>query len=206
MNKSESIGALSAALAKAQGMMKAAIKDSQNPYFKQNYADLASVWEAAREPLSSNGLSIVQTLNTLESGAIEVETVLLHESGEWISGKASVTPAKQDAQGYGAVISYLRRYSLSAIIGGYAEDNDAEEDRKAGEGKEESKKGLSCAELIQKMESSENVFELENRAKKYRADYDKLTPEEQVKVRMAKDKRKVILQAIKDEKTTQEAM
>lgn len=136
MEKSESIKELATALAITQGQMVAAKKDTQNPFYKQNYADLASVWEAARKPLSGNGLSVVQCVqnNFSEiSNEVEVETILLHNSGEWISSKISIIPAKQDAQGYGATISYLRRYALSAMIGGYADDDDGEKDRKTRE-------------------------------------------------------------------------
>ena len=131
MNKSETIGKLAEALSKAQGAMKPAIKDSDNPYFKSKYADLSSVWEAIREPLAVNGLSISQLL---ESGvgngdSITLTTILMHSSGEWISSSVTAKPAKSDAQSIGSLTSYLRRYSLSAIVGGYADDDDAETDR-----------------------------------------------------------------------------
>ena len=61
MIQSETIGKLSEALAKAQGAMQNAVKDSSNPFFKSTYADLASVWDACRKPLSDNGLAIIQT-------------------------------------------------------------------------------------------------------------------------------------------------
>ena len=135
MNKSEQIGQLAAALATAQGAMAAARKDSQNPHFKSKYADLASVWDAVRGPLSAHGLAVVQTLTTAETGAVAVTTTLAHESGEWVSDTVSLMPAKMDAQGLGSVVTYLRRYSLSAIVGGYADDDDAETDRRAMEAK-----------------------------------------------------------------------
>lgn len=135
MNKSEQIGQLAAALATAQGAMAAARKDSQNPHFKSKYADLASVWDAVRGPLSAHGLAVVQTLTTAETGAVAVTTTLAHESGEWVSDTVSLMPAKMDAQGLGSVVTYLRRYSLSAIVGGYADDDDAETDRRAADNK-----------------------------------------------------------------------
>ncbi len=60
--RSESIAELAKALAKAQGEMKGALRDSQNPYFKSTYADLASVWDAIKEPFTKNGLSFVQAV------------------------------------------------------------------------------------------------------------------------------------------------
>ena len=122
MNKSESIAALSAALSKAQGEMRGAVKDSANPFFKSRYADLASVIEAAREPLAKNGLAVIQLIN--ETGG--VETVLTHSSGEWISSTIQLTPKTNSPQDAGSCITYARRYSYAAIVGLAQVDDDAE--------------------------------------------------------------------------------
>ena len=122
MNKSESIAALSAALSKAQGEMRGAVKDSANPFFKSRYADLASVIEAAREPLAKNGLAVIQLIN--EAGG--VETVLTHSSGEWISSTIQLTPKTNSPQDAGSCITYARRYSYAAIVGLAQVDDDAE--------------------------------------------------------------------------------
>ena len=125
MNKSESVAGLAAALAKAQGQMKGAIKDSANPFFKSKYADLASVVEAIRVAFSANGLSYIQTVEPSEKDEVRVETTLLHASGEWIScGVLSLPVSKVDAQGYGSALTYARRYSLSAAVGVAPEDDD----------------------------------------------------------------------------------
>ena len=125
MNKSESISGLAAALAKAQGAMKGAVKDSANPFFKSKYADLASVVEAIRAAFSANGLSYVQTVQSSELDEVRVETMILHSSGEWIScGVLALPVSKNDAQGYGSALTYARRYSLSAAVGVAPEDDD----------------------------------------------------------------------------------
>ena len=125
MNKSDSIAELAFALAKAQGAMKGAIKDSANPFFKSKYADLASVVEAIRVAFSSNGLSYIQTVEPSDKDEVRVETTLLHSSGEWIScGVLSLPVSKADAQGYGSALTYARRYSLSAAVGVAPEDDD----------------------------------------------------------------------------------
>lgn len=124
MSKSESIKELATALAKAQGMMKGALKDSANPFFKSKYADLASVVEAIRVPLANNGLSYVQISHERENAAA-VETLILHSSGEWMSaGIVSAPVTKADAQGHGSCLTYCRRYSLSAAFGVTPEDDD----------------------------------------------------------------------------------
>ena len=124
MNKSENINELAAALAKAQGEMRGAVKDSANPFFKSRYADLASVWDACRVPLTKNGLSVVQTNVGDGAEMVAVETILLHSSGQWISSFLSVKPVKNDPQGIGSCITYLRRYSLAAMVGIAPEDDD----------------------------------------------------------------------------------
>ena len=122
--KSESIKELATALAKAQGQIKGALKDSANPFFKSKYADLSSVVEAIREPLAGNGLSYVQIAHEKENAAA-FETLILHSSGEWLScGVMSVPVTKADAQGFGSAMTYARRYSLSAAFGVAPEDDD----------------------------------------------------------------------------------
>jgi len=125
MQKSESIAALAAALAIAQGEMKGAVKDSANPFFKSKYADLASVVEAIRLAFSDNGLSYIQTVEPSDKDEVRVETTILHSSGEWIScGVLALPVSKADAQGYGSCLTYARRYSLSAAAGVAPEDDD----------------------------------------------------------------------------------
>lgn len=129
MNKSESITALAAALAKAQAAIQPAIKDKKNEAFKNGgkvskYADLASVWDACREPLTSNGLSVVQMPVDAEPGRIALTTVLMHASGEFISSTVSTRLVNDTPQGVGSGLTYLRRYALSAMVGVVADEDD----------------------------------------------------------------------------------
>jgi hypothetical protein len=103
--------------------MKPALKDTANPFFKSKYADLTSVWEACREALTKNGLSVVQTTE-FEGDAVWIETILLHSSGESIKGRYPLRPMQQTPQGYGSALSYARRYSLAAMVGVVADDDD----------------------------------------------------------------------------------
>lgn len=125
MQKSESIKELATALAKAQGEIKGAVKDSDNPFFKSKYADLASVVEAIRAAFSKNGLSYIQTTDPSEKNEVRVSTTILHASGEWFDcGILALPVAKADAQGFGSALTYARRYSLSAAVGVAPEDDD----------------------------------------------------------------------------------
>jgi hypothetical protein len=122
---SPTTGALALALSKAQGLIEGAKKDRLNPHFRSSYADLASVWDACREPLSKNEIAVVQTTRPSDAGVIVV-TTLMHSSGEWIRGELFLPVTKNDAQGYGSALTYARRYGLAAIVGVAPEDGDAE--------------------------------------------------------------------------------
>jgi hypothetical protein len=123
MEKSESIKSLAIAMCKAQGEMGGAHKGANNPFFKSKYADLGEVVKAVKEPFAKHGLSYVQfPINYGER--IGVETILMHESGEWLTEKFTVKATKQDAQGAGSVITYCRRYGLQAVAGIPSEDDD----------------------------------------------------------------------------------
>ena len=123
MNRSDTIGKLTEALSKAQGAMKNAVKDSDNPYFKSKYADLASVADACRSELAANGLAVCQ-LPTMRDGKMVLEYILMHSSGEWIGSEIEMAPVKQDPQGIGSCITYARRYTLAGVAGVATEDDD----------------------------------------------------------------------------------
>lgn len=124
METSTDINEIAGALAKAQATVKGATKDSLNPHFKSQYADLSSVWEACREALTANNLAIVQTPHTDDAGKCHVVTMLMHSSGQWIRDTFCLSPTKQDPQGYGSAITYMRRYALAAMVGVAPEDDD----------------------------------------------------------------------------------
>ena len=131
--QSPEINELATALAKAQGVIESASMDKENPFFKSKYADLFSVWGACRQALSSNGLSVVQ-IPRMANGKCHVMTMMMHLSGQWVKGELSATPTKQDPQGIGSCITYLRRYSLAAMVGVCPEDDDG--NGSSGKGKE----------------------------------------------------------------------
>jgi hypothetical protein len=130
VSTSEGIGDLAAALAKAQGAMTNAEKDRENPFFHAKYATLASIWNACRGALSSNGLAVTQITSRSENG-LTLVTLLMHASGQWISSEYPVNPIKNDPQGMGSALTYARRYGLSAIIGQQADEDDEDDDGNA---------------------------------------------------------------------------
>lgn len=125
MVTSESINEIATALAKAQGSMKPALKDSTNPHFKSSYADLASCWDACRDALTKNGLSVIQGASA-DAERVTVTTLLLHTSGQWVRDALTSTARDAGAQSVGSAITYGRRYGLCAMVGIAPEDDDAE--------------------------------------------------------------------------------
>lgn len=122
-DRSESIVKLAIALSKMQSELEPLKKDSSNPYFKSKYADLSSVWDVLREPLTRNGLAVIQEPGTYENKLV-LYTTLIHISGEYIRSAFEIPVLKQDPQGYGSAITYARRYTLQAITGLAPEDDD----------------------------------------------------------------------------------
>jgi len=142
MQKSEGISELTKALCALQSELKPVPKDSINPFFKSKYADISAIWESCRPLLSKNKLSVSQ-LPGVVGAQIVLTTILMHESGEWISSDLLVTPSRNkldkdqqgnpvhsnvpyqpNAQEIGSALTYARRYALSAILGVCSEEDD----------------------------------------------------------------------------------
>lgn len=163
---SEQINEISKALAKAQGELKHASKDSNNPYFKSKYADLAEVWSTCRQALSDNNLSVAQLLDIID-GKPALITILSHSSGQWMKSTAVLPIGKPGAQEIGSCITYFRRYSLAALVGVYQDDDDGEKAQK--EFREESKKAEKLSndqiknlnKLVDEIDDSEYLLKLE---------------------------------------------
>lgn len=125
MNQSEQINELVKSLAIAQSKIRGAKQDSKNPYFKSDYADLTSVWNACKDELTENGLAVIQTMEHRDEKIILV-TTLAHSSGQWIKSHLPVLVTKMDSQALGSALTYSRRYALAAIVGICPVDDDAE--------------------------------------------------------------------------------
>ena len=124
-HQSESIAKLATALSIVQGKLTHAKKDSANPFFKSKYADLESVWDACRDLLAANGLSIMQFPGEFIDGTMSLTTIIAHNSGEFIEEQMSVPVTKPGAQGAGSCLTYMRRYALAAVVGVVQADDDA---------------------------------------------------------------------------------
>ena len=125
MNKSESITELNKALANFHKELKQPMKDANNPFFKSKYVPLENVVEAIDDVAPKFGLTYSQYPVTTDDGKVGISTVLLHESGEFIEYPPATTkPDKNTPQGVGSELTYMRRYSLSAVFGITSDQDD----------------------------------------------------------------------------------
>jgi hypothetical protein len=151
LRHSSTMGELGKALAAASLDFDTVVKAEENPFYttpkkKAKYADLAEMIRATRPALSKHGLAVLQSPR-LKNHSVQITTMLLHSSGEWIqddlelpadqtmkfeeNGKrvtkfdASGSPImKFDPQTVGSAIAYARRYSYGAILNIAGEEDD----------------------------------------------------------------------------------
>ena len=124
-NSSTEISKIQTALIDAQYEMEGVHKGANNPFFKSKYADLVSVLGVIRPIWSKHGLGFMQ-FPSGDGNSAGVLTRVMHKSGEWIEYEFQLPLAKKDPQAAGSAITYARRYSLMAIAGLPAIDDDAE--------------------------------------------------------------------------------
>ncbi len=125
---------LFAAVAKAQGAMEPAKKDSVNPFFNNStYASLHEIIAAGRGPLSENGIAVLQ-LEYREGANFGITTIIGHESGEWIAGECDLN-ASENIQKLGSAGTYLCRYGRRDALGiPVADPLDDDGNKSAGNG------------------------------------------------------------------------
>jgi hypothetical protein len=132
LNKSETIGALAQAFSKLLGEIQDPIKNKAA--HTARYADLPQILGIARPLLAKYELAITQFPGIAQDGKIRIETILMHKSGEWLSSEYEMDSINSTerlkstnaAQAAGIIITYARRYALTALLGICAqEDTDA---------------------------------------------------------------------------------
>src|SRR5712672_3295696 len=132
---SESIGAIAAALAKAQVELanpeKSLVATIRSPFPREGdrtfrYASLSSGLDLVRKALGKHEIATVQTTSIdQEAGLIRLTTLLAHSSGEWVSSDWPVCPVGETAVPHkmGAALTYARRYALFTLVGIAGEDD-----------------------------------------------------------------------------------
>jgi len=125
MKRSDSIASIAKALAAFQQDVTQPKKSAKNPHFKSTYVPLDNVVDSIAETAPKHGLSYLQTTVT-DNDKAGVQTLLMHESGEWIEFEPLLLPIGQKAtpQAVGSAITYARRYTLSSIFGLASETDD----------------------------------------------------------------------------------
>jgi hypothetical protein len=138
-----SVGALAAALSKAQGAMEnpkrdrtVKVRTKTGAEYEFSYATLSAVLDAIRQPLADNGLCFTQTLGE-RSDKYTLRTTLLHASGETLVSETPLLVQEQGNQAFGSALTYMKRYALCALLGVSADEDD---DGNAGDGNSIEKK------------------------------------------------------------------
>lgn len=132
MQQSDKIDLLAAALSTLQGKIKDVEKDSVNTFFKSadgkpsGYASLPAVLAVIRPLMAECGLSLCQMPDTLDGKPV-LTSMLMHKSGQYVTSHAPLLLDKTNSQGLGSSISYLRRFSATAILGISQTDDDGNE-------------------------------------------------------------------------------
>ena len=130
MQTSEQIDLIAAAMSAFTGEVQDVSKSVQG--FGYKYGAIDAYLREARSILAKNGLALMQSPSA-EGDVITVTTLLAHSSGQWFRSALSMTIERKkgmsDAQCAGMVITYARRYALSAMLGMASEDDDAAKDR-----------------------------------------------------------------------------
>lgn len=152
------------ALVKARAAVKNAVKNAQNPHLKNKYANLEAILDTCNQACHEHGLTFIQCPVQAPQGHVGLETIVGHESGETLRFTSYLPVGKYDPQGCGGGLTYLRRYSLSAIWGITQEDDDGE--TAMGRGGSGSKRTTPAPKKvdISGLESAKSLRELDDRA------------------------------------------
>ncbi len=130
MKQSEQINELAKSLVKIQSEIDHATKDKKG--YGYSYADLAQIIDIIKEKASKHGVCIMQHIGETTK-KVTIDTVITHESGQWMSSRSSVPVAQSKSmnatQAHGSGVTYLRRYALTSIFLIASEDDDGRAER-----------------------------------------------------------------------------
>lgn len=99
-------------------------KSTANPFFKSKYADLPTIWGAVKDLMGENKLLVMHTTSAEENGEFMTTTIIHAPTKEKIESKCKINLSKHTAQEYGSYMTYMRRYSLSAMLGLVTDEDD----------------------------------------------------------------------------------
>jgi hypothetical protein len=160
MQHSLTIGALASALAAAQAESKRPAMSGINPAFKKDghgtaYSTMTDYREAA-SVLAKHKIAVVQAVSTREGNVVDIETMLLHESGEWLSAITSIAANDGRAQSVAGAATYGKRIGISAMI---FESGDPDDDGNAASAVQsgvESRRPTPAQQIVAKVSSADD--------------------------------------------------
>lgn len=152
MRTSDDTAALVKALAAAQCEMKNATLNCINPHFKNRYADLAAIRDATVPILARHEITATQA-TTVDEHGFHLVTRLSHASGQWIEGVYPLT-IQANPQAMGSQMTYARRYTLSAICGISADEDDDAEISMAQPSKKQEVGGVISADQVKVLQAA----------------------------------------------------
>jgi len=131
---SENVAAIATALANAQtqlsnpekAMIGSIYNTRTNSQQSFRYASLSSGLDIIRKVLGNQQIAVTQTTDIdRTSGTVNLTTLLIHTSGEWISSDWPVCQLSETSapRRMGAALTYARRYALFTMVGIAGEDD-----------------------------------------------------------------------------------
>jgi hypothetical protein len=134
MRTSDTVTEIAKALSKTQAELKnpsknktVSVRTQAGGTYSYKYADLADILDQVKPVLSKNGLTIIQGNSDVTNG-VNIITLLLHESGEWISTDLLMPPAHETrmnpAQALGSILTYGRRYAITSLLNLASDEDD----------------------------------------------------------------------------------
>lgn len=125
------------------------VKIKSGGSYKFDYTDLGGIFDEAKKVFKDNQLTIIQNAHTIMSEGkklISVETMILHSSGEYVKSEPLSMEASNSIQDMGGQVTYMKRYSLSAMLG-IATEKDDDANGASGNSYEQSNKKASDKQL-----------------------------------------------------------
>jgi len=116
METSDKIDKIFPALIKVQAELSPVHKSSKNDHYNHDYAKIEVLQEAVRPIMAANQMAVVQSPKPSEVGVMALETMFIHESGQWMRETATVPFQRHDPQTYCGAVTYARRYSLASML------------------------------------------------------------------------------------------
>lgn len=165
-NQSESIATIAPALVQALakitdvGKGNTATIKSDKGQFTYKFATLMDVMAIIRPIFSAHEMALMQFTRGSEDGRrIEVETMAVHKSGEWVSDSLSLSLEGAGARGAGSAITYARRYGAMAFVGMASDDDDAAAADRAQHNEEAAKWAKQVLDYMAAIEGADNEEE-----------------------------------------------